>query len=104
MVRRAIFLLLFCCSSTKENIVPALSERSEDCASCHKKEWEEWQKSRHSKSYVDKVFQSEFNPQRSPWCAACHAPLAKDPTEVKDDDPLASQGVGCLACHRKEGA
>jgi hypothetical protein len=73
------------------------------CAGCHPDEQASWSASRHAASFVDGAFHAELEPRREAWCIACHAPLARDPATARDDDPLARAGVGCVACHERDG-
>lgn len=73
------------------------------CASCHPDEWSEWQASRHAQAWRDPIFQAEFAHGRQAWCVGCHAPSAPDPTAPDDADPQVAQGVGCDACHQRDG-
>lgn len=76
---------------------------SGECASCHPAEVREWQTSRHAQAWRDPIFQTEFAHGRPAWCVSCHAPLAADPTAPDDGDPRVTQGVGCAACHERDG-
>jgi hypothetical protein len=73
------------------------------CAACHPAQQLAWRASRHAKSFVDGAFHAELEPRRPAWCVGCHAPLVPDPGHVRDDDPLARTGVGCVACHLRAG-
>jgi hypothetical protein len=73
------------------------------CAGCQPGAYARWRASRHAASFVDGAFHAELEPRREAWCIGCHAPLAGDPTTVRDDDPLARDGVACLACHLRGG-
>ena len=73
------------------------------CATCHAEEHSEWQTSRHALAWRDPIFQGEFAHGRLAWCVGCHAPLAPDKTAPDDNDPRVAQGVGCDACHRRDG-
>jgi hypothetical protein len=99
------WLLLASCSEegVSLQVPPALSTLPGDCAGCHPSQVEEWRASRHADAFRDALFQHEFNPQRWAWCVGCHAPLVASPETVRNDDPLATQGIGCLACHLREG-
>jgi hypothetical protein len=80
-----------------------LPEDPSACAPCHQEAFDSWRASRHSKAFIDPIFTKQFNPRRWAWCVECHAPIVDDPTQVNDEDERATQGVGCLACHAREG-
>lgn len=80
-----------------------VASASDDCASCHPAEVRDWQTSRHAQAWRDPIFQAEFAHGRPAWCVSCHAPLAPDPTAADDGDPRVAQGVGCAACHERDG-
>jgi hypothetical protein len=82
---------------------PGASMEPASCAGCHPAEHAEWSTSRHAAAWVDPIFQAEFARGRPAWCVGCHAPLAPDPLAVDDTDAKASQGVGCAACHLRDG-
>jgi hypothetical protein len=90
-------------STSQTTTKPALNTDPNSCAECHQKQVAEWQKSRHAQAFLDGVFLHEFNPKRQVWCIKCHSPLVQDPTNVDDNDPLVTQGVGCLGCHQHDG-
>lgn len=69
------------------------------CSSCHPREVASWSHSRHAKAFTNGLFRGEFNRLREAWCASCHAPSAADPHTVSDSDPVALEGVSCVACH-----
>jgi hypothetical protein len=99
-------LLSFCSAPTTNKIfvaAPTLSDDPEACVTCHVAAVEEWRQSQHAAAYTNGIFLSEFNPSRQAWCVSCHAPLAKDPTKVSDQDPLVQQGVSCAVCHFSKG-
>jgi len=73
------------------------------CASCHAAEVAQWQTSRHAVAWRDPIFQGEFAHGRLAWCVGCHAPLAADKTAPREDDARVAQGVGCDACHARDG-
>lgn len=83
--------------------MPVASSEPGACAGCHPAEHAEWSASRHAVAWVDPIFQAEFARGRPAWCVGCHAPLAPDPLAVDDADTRASQGVGCAACHVRDG-
>lgn len=45
------------------------------CASCHKKEYAEWQKSGHAHSTTEPVFTAAFKAEPRALCRSCHSPL-----------------------------
>jgi hypothetical protein len=50
-------------------------------------------------AFTNGLFRFEFDARRTAWCASCHAPSAADPRHVRDEDPVAQEGVNCVACH-----
>jgi hypothetical protein len=75
------------------------------CRGCHAAEHAEWQRSRHGQAWTNAIFQREYRARPLAWCVTCHAPLAEQQAEVAahGDGALAKEGVGCLACHLREG-
>lgn len=70
------------------------------CARCHPDITQEWQQSRHAASWRSKVFQIEYQESPRQWCVNCHAPLQAQQT----DAVLRDEGIGCAACHIRDGA
>jgi hypothetical protein len=69
---------------------------AEACASCHKKEYAEWQKSGHSHSVTEPVFAAAFKAEPRALCRSCHSPLKEQhPTlifSLKDHPKVLLQG------------
>jgi hypothetical protein len=82
---------------------PKLIADPTTCEGCHPAAVQEWRESQHAVAYTNSIFQSEFKPSKQVWCVSCHSPLAKDPFNVDDKDPLVAQGVSCAACHFPDG-
>lgn len=95
---------------------PADAVYPENCAACHKAQYDDWKGALHSKS-VGPGLLAQVDPNNDPEtarsCYYCHAPLAaqSEVTAKEDgyatnnsfDDRLKSSGVGCAACHVREG-
>jgi hypothetical protein len=75
--------------------------RSADCAVCHAEVAAEWRGSMHARSFLDPVFRAEFDGTRDTTsCRSCHSPLAALDTP---EPTLAEEGIGCTACHVRDG-
>lgn len=88
----------------------------ESCAACHKAQYDDWRGALHSKS-VGPGLLAQLAPDKDPEtarsCYYCHAPLAaQSEVTAKEggyaannsfDVRLKSSGVGCAACHVREG-
>jgi Cytochrome c554 and c-prime len=96
------------------------------CASCHKKHYDQWSRSFHARSltsddfvrtfsqYLDSIGeQARESPQSSMACLSCHAPLLKhagpeivrqvaSSVLARETEKLAGFEVGCVACHLTE--
>jgi hypothetical protein len=74
------------------------------CSGCHQSAHAEWAGSRHGQAWTNAIFQREYADQKLDWCVHCHAPLREQLVQVKaGGGALASEGVGCAACHLREG-
>lgn len=71
------------------------------CASCHAEEARAFARSGHAAAAIDPVFLAEYRPSPDPTCVRCHAPLAPDDGAMAT--PRALLGVGCAACHVRDG-
>lgn len=103
-----------------------LTSRTEDCRSCHPRQWREWRESFHARSLRTQGFVKNFkdyieqmdhgwNRQNAMACFDCHAPLLKQAEDAvvvnvaqqilegRTRD-LEAFGVNCAACHRTDGA
>jgi len=108
---RFLFLSIIFCHSlitfAKKcpRIINNLNQHATTCKSCHKKEYYEWEKSRHSRAFVNEVFQKGFLQDRLPRCLNCHLPNKTfDPFLFKEDlskitDSRKAEGVSCINCH-----
>jgi hypothetical protein len=90
-----------------------------NCAACHNEKWSEWSGSLHSGS-VGPGLTAQLAPYSEPAfalsCYRCHAPLLEQSEVIATDDEagyrdnpsfdeeLQKTGVGCAACHLREGA
>lgn len=84
--------------------VGAREERvsSAACGTCHREEHAAWSRSAHARSHVDPLYVRELALRPSVSCERCHAPLAEDVT-TRTEGAWADEGVGCAACHVREG-
>lgn len=76
------------------------------CADCHSAKHDEWAGSRHAAAATNALFAISFSRTHQAWCLNCHAPLSaqrfgEGPRLVMTD--AARDGVGCPACHLREG-
>jgi nitrate reductase cytochrome c-type subunit len=106
-------------------ITPAnlVSIRAEDCGTCHKDHYAEWQMSTHAHAWTDEQFQAEIMKASSPYfCINCHIPLQNQqefivtglengdiykPVKVKNvlfDRKMQQEGISCASCHVRDGA
>jgi hypothetical protein len=74
-----------------------ISARS--CVPCHADVVAEWRQSAHADAFVDPLFAASFKYERRKWCVDCHAPLSE-----RAAGRLRDEGVGCAACHLRDGA
>ncbi|MBI5048553.1 MAG: hypothetical protein HZB54_06375 [Deltaproteobacteria bacterium] len=98
------------------------SSYPEDCAQCHKEQYNDWKRSLHSKA-VGPGLIGQLRPSEDPYfaisCYLCHAPM-EDQSEMKEargkrqeaeeyiknpsfDNKLKLSGVSCSVCHLREG-
>jgi hypothetical protein len=84
---------------------PAQQLAAQACAGCHAAEHAEWAASRHGRAWSNAIFQREYQQQTLAWCVHCHAPLREQLAQVHTGSggALAADGVGCAACHLREG-
>ena len=98
---------------------PAVMQRVGLCAECHPRQHAAWSDSRHGLAWTNDVFTLAFADEPRRWCVNCHAPLDAQAAEVRLDlyqarlssdrllaippAPHAEEGVGCPACHVRDG-
>ncbi len=99
---------------------PAVMQHVSGCAECHPRQHAAWSGSRHGLAWTNDVFAVAFAAEPRAWCVNCHAPLAAQAAEVDlgayrerlrsarlvppAPEPHAAEGVGCPACHVRDGA
>lgn len=67
----------------------------DDCATCHKDEYHEWEQSTHANALTNPLFLEAWSRAGEPtYCRSCHA-TGYDAVEGTID----YEGVGCLSCH-----
>jgi hypothetical protein len=94
-------------------IDPGKSVTSASCARCHKGVFKEWRGSQHASAATDPIFGHSWRNWPKAWCLNCHMPLISDQVEAFGGEPKAAhlmrpqelhgEGVGCVACHVREG-
>lgn len=96
--------------------------RAEECATCHREFFDEWNTSIHSQAWTDPYFQIDWKFDGSPQiCKNCHIPLDRqqefnvvgfndaekwDPILEPNSDfdaKLQHEGVTCNVCHYRDG-
>ncbi|MBI5327985.1 MAG: hypothetical protein HZB80_06820 [Deltaproteobacteria bacterium] len=104
-------------SQTRQNV---FSLYAEDCGLCHKGQYNDWNKSLHSKA-VGPGLTGQLRPSKDPSfaasCYVCHAPM-EEQSEMKEargkrqeeyiknplfDNRLKLSGVSCSVCHLRGG-
>lgn len=105
-----------------EPIAGSLS--SATCGECHTQLHRAWKASAHGRAHVNPMYLADFRHQDEPYvCEYCHTPLVEQRDEVvtglwmawpafiprasanpRYDDTLRVDGVGCVACHQRDGA
>ncbi|MCK6474606.1 MAG: hypothetical protein L6R28_23045 [Planctomycetes bacterium] len=81
---------------------------SEQCATCHKQIYDEWKADQHSTAWTEEIFKTFTENYARAECLSCHAPVPLldvgiDTNEPKLRESHRADGVGCLACHMKDG-
>lgn len=97
---------------------------SADCGDCHTREHRSWTDSRHHRAFTNDRFQAGLILEPRAFCVNCHAPTAPQVAEVLPNlpayatlapgwsggvrpplspEPRAADGVGCAACHLRNG-
>jgi len=90
---------------------PGLGDgEAEECGRCHTRLYDAWRASRHGAAYTNAIFASSFAREPRRWCLYCHSPLAAQVAEAArlrvvdaSQAPRAAEGVGCAACHLRDG-
>lgn len=99
--------------------------KASSCGACHPAQAKAWSASGHRQAWTAPLFQAGFAAEPQPWCAWCHAPLPEmraeiarnlpwyerqdprrlrfGPDPVRAPEPLAEDGVTCVACHQPDG-
>jgi hypothetical protein len=67
------------------------SSSSARCGGCHVREHSQWRASAHRTSFGGARFEAELRGENA-FCGGCHAPLGRP-----------EEGVGCAACHLRDG-
>ncbi len=105
----SIFILSFLFYSC-ENIFTIFREEdllkrppSKRCSDCHKEIYNQWKKSRHSKSWISSGYKKATQNYSKTKCFSCHIPYeikVGEKPEVREKHR--EEGVNCVACHFKE--
>ena len=75
---------------------------SEACGACHEAEHRAWSLSAHARAHTDPLYVRELALRPSRACERCHAPLA-EVNAAHIEGPWSDEGVGCAACHVRDG-
>ncbi len=80
--------------------------RSAVCGECHEAIYAMWQRSMHSASLTDPIFQASYmrayvqtRGQARETCLRCHAPVAVMTGDLDLEDPASHEGITCDYCH-----
>lgn len=98
---------------------------AKQCVRCHRKIYEQWQQSRHARSYTNRIFSVAFQHSPYRWCVHCHAPLPEQFVQVEpltrdrqyretsvgkkqkgfsvQQRALLAEGINCAVCHVRQG-
>ena len=77
--------------------------KAERCADCHQLIYEQWRKSRHSKSWVSEHFKKSSENYSKVKCLSCHAPYEVNMLEKPElRDFHREDGINCVSCHFKD--
>lgn len=97
---------------------------SATCGACHTRIYEAWRPSAHGRAHLDPLYLADFRNQGEPYvCEYCHTPLVEQRAQVvtglwmawpvmvpraaanpRYDEALRPEGIGCVACHQRDGA
>jgi hypothetical protein len=66
-----------------------------DCASCHEKAFEAWEKTGHSRAFG--MLTEKY--EKDPKCLKCHTTGYGTPTGYKDESTPDLKGITCETCH-----
>ncbi len=76
---------------------------SKRCGECHKVIYDQWKKSRHSKSWISGDYIKRTENYRKIKCYGCHIPYQVDPLKEPDfRKENRHDGVSCVSCHFKD--
>ncbi len=76
---------------------------SERCSDCHSLIYEQWKKSRHSKSWISEHFKKSSENYSKVKCLSCHAPYEIKILEKPElRDFHREDGINCASCHFKD--
>jgi hypothetical protein len=78
---------------------PGLTVSARSCVPCHAEVAAQWSQSAHADAFTNELFRASFRHERRAWCVSCHAPLPEQAA-----GQLRDEGVGCAACHVRDGA
>ena len=97
---------------------------SATCGGCHTQIHSAWKLSAHGRAHLDPLYLADFRDQGEPYvCEYCHTPLVEQRAQVvsglwmawpafvpqttanpRHDPALRTDGIGCVACHQRDGA
>ncbi len=105
------FCLIFLNSCNKINKIFKIFEeedllerpKAERCSDCHSLIYKQWQKSRHSKSWISEHFKKSSENYSKVKCLSCHAPYEIEVLEKPEvRDFHREDGINCVSCHFKD--
>jgi nitrate/TMAO reductase-like tetraheme cytochrome c subunit len=93
-------------AGTAGKVVPGVFNSSELCGECHKEIYAMWQRSMHSSSASDPIFETSYMQayketagKAREICLRCHAPVAAYTGDLEMREPLSMEGITCDYCH-----
>ncbi len=94
------------CDTVKDVFVEKdLLERPESkrCGECHRLIYNQWMRSRHSKSWTSEDYRKKTESYRKVKCFNCHIPYQVDTLKEPDfRKEKREDGIGCVSCHFKD--
>jgi hypothetical protein len=77
--------------------------KAERCSDCHSLIYQQWKKSRHSKSWISEHFKKSSENYSKVKCLSCHAPYEIKVLEKPElRDFHREDGINCVSCHFKD--
>lgn len=89
-----------------DEVVSGEFNPSKRCGECHQEIYAMWQRSMHSASASDPIFESSYmqayretGGKARELCLRCHAPVAAHIGDLEMKNPLSREGITCDYCH-----